>query len=83
MTPTLPFIATRRPQGFANGALIGVDDARRADTEAFIAQVYRARYDAELSRFLPHLLAFRNAAGGLQAAVGLRSGNEGALFVEQ
>lgn len=83
MTPTLPFVSTRRPQGFANGALIGVDDARRADTEAFIAQVYRARYGAELSRFLPHLLAFRNAAGGLQAAVGLRSGNEGALFVEQ
>ena len=83
MTPTLPFVSTRRPQGFANGALIGIDDARRADTEAFIAQVYRARYGAELTRFLPHLLAFRNAAGGLQAAVGLRSGNEGALFVEQ
>ena len=61
MTPTLPFVSTRRPQGFANGALIGVDDARRADTEAFIAQVYRARYGAELTRFLPHLLAFRNA----------------------
>lgn len=83
MTPTLPFVFTRGPQGFANGALIGIDDARRADIEAFIAQVYRARYGAELSRFLPHLLAFRNAAGGLQAAVGLRSGNEGALFVEQ
>jgi hypothetical protein len=70
-------------RGFANGTLIETDDARRAETEAFIAQVYRARYDAELIRFLPHLLAFGNAAGGLQAAVGLRSGNEGRLFVEQ
>lgn len=68
---------------FANGALIESDDVRRADTEAFIAQVYRARYGAELSRFLPHLLAFHNAAGGLQAAVGLRCGSEGRLFVEQ
>jgi Thermostable hemolysin len=88
MMPTPPESPTRsarrfEPRDFANGALIQTGDARRADTEAFIAQIYRARYGAELSRFLPHLLAFRNAAGGLQAAVGLRCGNEGPLFVEQ
>lgn len=82
MTPTLPFVSAHRPYGFADGALVDIDDPRRADTQAFIAQVYRARYGAELTRFLPHLLAFHNAAGGLQAAVGLRCGNEGPLFVE-
>lgn len=68
---------------FAEGATIERDDARRAETEAFIAQVYRARYGAELTAFLPHLLAWRNAGGGVQAAVGLRGGGEGAMFIEQ
>jgi hypothetical protein len=55
----------------------------RNEVEAFIAQVYRSRYGADLRSFLPHLLAFRDDAGELQAAVGLRYGAEGALFVEQ
>lgn len=67
----------------SDGCLIEPDDPRRAETEAFIAHVYRARYGAELHQFLPHLLAFRNAAGGLHAAVGLRCGSEGPLFVER
>jgi hypothetical protein len=70
MTPTT-FPATLRRtrtldgRAFADGALIEPDDPRRAATEGFIAQVYRARYDAQLAAFLPHLLAFRNAEGGL------------------
>lgn len=67
---------------FAHGALVDPTDRRRAETEAFIAQVYRARYGAELAAFLPHLLAFRNEAGALRAAVGVRGGDEGPLFVE-
>ncbi|WP_058833596.1 thermostable hemolysin [Luteimonas abyssi] len=55
----------------------------RAEVEAFIAHVYRARYDARLHDFLPHLLAFRDTDGRLRAAVGLRFGAEGPLFVEQ
>jgi hypothetical protein len=88
MTPTSFPATLRRTRAldgrvFADGTLIEPGDPRRADTEAFIAQVYRARYDARLGAFLPHLLAFRNATGGLQAAVGLRCGHEGPLFVEQ
>jgi hypothetical protein len=92
-TPTMPdtlpdarlSMPTRRVDepAFAQGALVDAGDARRAETEAFIAQVYRARYGAGLASFLPHLLAFRNEAGALRAAVGLRSGDEGSLFVEQ
>jgi hypothetical protein len=55
----------------------------RAEVEAFIAQVYAERYGARLRTFLPRLLAFRDPTGRLQAAVGLRRGQEGALFVEQ
>lgn len=59
------------------------DDPARAEVENFISHVYRARYGAELRSFLPHLLAFRDGDGRLQAAVGLRLGEEGPLFVEQ
>jgi hypothetical protein len=70
-------------RNFTNGALIETSDARRAEVEAFVARIYRAHYGAELKTFLPHMLAFHNDAGALQAAVGLRCGNEGPLFVEQ
>lgn len=93
MTPTMPdtlsdaLVPMPTPRvveaAFTQGALVEAGDARRAETEAFIAQVYRARYGASLAAFLPHLLAFRNDAGALRAAVGLRSGDEGPLFVEQ
>ncbi|MDG2518394.1 thermostable hemolysin [Lysobacter soli] len=55
----------------------------RVDVESFIAHVYRERYGARLTSFLPHLLAFRNGGGELQAATGLRYASEGPLFVEQ
>lgn len=55
----------------------------RVGVEAFIAHVYRERYGARLTSFLPHLLAFRSGEGELQAATGLRYASEGPLFVEQ
>lgn len=61
-------------------------DARhpdRAEVEDFVARVYRQRFDARLSEFMPHLLAFRDGQGRLLAAVGLRCGGEGRLFVER
>jgi len=62
--------------------LVGPDSPERAETEAFIAAVYRARYGAELAHFLPQLLAYRDAAGRLTAAVGWRGATHGRLFVE-
>ncbi len=62
---------------------VDAGDARRAEVESFIAHVYRARYDAQLRSFLPHLLAFRDHSDRLRAAVGLRTGDEGPLFLEQ
>lgn len=62
--------------------LVGPDSPERAETEAFIAAVYRARYGAELTHFLPQLLAYRDAGGRLTAAVGWRGGAHGRLFVE-
>jgi len=63
--------------------IVESDAVDRAEVEAFIAHVYLARYGARLCSFLPHLLAFRDAGGRLVAAVGLRTGTDGPLFVEQ
>ena len=67
----------------AHALHVGPGHPQRGEVEAFIARVYRERYDARLAGFLPHLLAWRDAGGALQAAAGLRAGGEGALFVEQ
>ena len=78
--PTLaPGASTR----FHTSSLVEAGHPERPEVESFIAQVYAERYGATLTRFLPRLLAFRDRAGTLQAAVGLRGGQEGPLFVEQ
>lgn len=79
LTPTLAPFAGR----FAHAALIDRQHPQRTAVEAFIAAVYEARYGARLRHFLPHLVAYWDASGALVAAVGIRLGDEGALFVEQ
>lgn len=69
--------------GFASVASVDVAHPDRGAVEAFIAEVYKRRYGARLSAFLPRLLACRNADGHIVAAVGWRDGSEGALFLEQ
>lgn len=76
-------LALGRHTAPAHALHVGPGHPQRGEVEAFIARVYRERYDARLAGFLPHLLAWRNDAGALQAAAGLRAGGEGALFVEQ
>lgn len=55
----------------------------RSDIETFIAACYRTRFDASLRSFMPHLLAFRDRAGMLRAAAGLRFARDGDLFAER
>lgn len=69
-------------RSFRQAECIDAAHPQRAEVEAFIAGVYRERFDARLSQFMPHILAFRSAHGDLLAAVGLRCGGEGRLFVE-
>lgn len=71
------------PSRLLQSQVLGPHDPNRDAVERFIADVYRERYGATLNSFLPHLLAFRDAQGVLVAAVGMRLGSEGPLFVEQ
>lgn len=70
------------PGRFVSVQLVERDDPGREAVEAFIADVYRDRYGAVLRNFFPHLIAYRASDGRLAAAVGIRAGAEGPLFVE-
>ncbi len=70
------------PGRFAYASLVEKHDWQRSEVETFIARIYRDRYGATLSTFLPHLLVYRDANGEILAAVGLRMASEGTLFVE-
>ena len=70
------------PGRFVSVQLVERDDPGREAVEAFIADVYRDRYGAVLRNFFPHLIAYRDSDGRLAAAVGIRAGAEGPLFVE-
>lgn len=62
---------------------VGRNHPRRAELEAFIAERYRTAYGARIRRFMPQLFALLGADGELEAAAGLRRGDERPLFVEQ
>ena len=70
------------PGRFASVQLIDRHDPDRDEVESFVSDVYRERYGAALRSFFPHLLAYRDSDGRLAAAVGVRAGGEGPLFVE-
>lgn len=76
-------LAATLPSILPQSQVVGPHDPGRTEVEQFIAHVYRERYGATLHAFLPHLLAFRDEQGRLVAAVGMRVGSEGPLFVEQ
>ncbi|HVL09876.1 MAG TPA: thermostable hemolysin [Burkholderiaceae bacterium] len=71
------------PGRFAHASLVSSNDPQRPAVEDFIRKIYWERYEASLHSFLPHLLAYRDTDGNMIAAVGLRLGSEGDLFVEQ
>lgn len=62
---------------------VNVGDPARAEVEAFIHAVFKRAYDAEITAFMPHLVALRDNNGVLMAAFGLKKASEGSLFLEQ
>lgn len=67
---------------FAHAELIDQSHPHRARAEAYVAEVYRQRFDAELGEFMPNLLCFYRQPDELAAVVGLRCAASSELFCE-
>lgn len=63
--------------------VLGPDDLHRAPVEAFIREVYRERFGADVRRFAPWLVAQRDAGGAIVAAAGWRAARGAPLFLER
>jgi hypothetical protein len=55
----------------------------RAEVEGFIKTVFAQVYGANITEFMPHLVALRDSNGVLMAAFGLRPAAMETLFLEQ
>jgi Thermostable hemolysin len=62
---------------------VNIGDPSRKELEAFIHAVFKSAYGADITAFMPHLVALRDNNGVLMAAFGLKKASEGPLFLEQ
>jgi hypothetical protein len=62
---------------------VSADATCRDEVENFIAIVFKQTYGANLTHFMPKLVALRDSQGVLVAAFGLRKASEEPLFLEQ
>lgn len=78
------FAKTRRYQiDEITAHTVSKDAACRSEVEAFIQAVFKVTYNANITDFMPTLVALRDNNGVLMAAFGLRSAAEVPLFLEQ
>lgn len=84
-----PMLLPVRPRGARSLAarapleLIQAGERERAALEVFISRVFARAYGARVNEFLPRLIGLRGQGARLMAALGMRSGASGALFLEQ
>lgn len=62
---------------------VSKDASCRSEVEAFIHAVFKVSYGANITEFMPTLVALRDANGVLMAAFGMRAAAEEKLFLEQ
>lgn len=62
---------------------VNVGDKARAEVEGFIHAVFKRAHSAEITHFMPQLVALRDQNGVLMAAFGWKKASEGTLFLEQ
>jgi Thermostable hemolysin len=78
------FVKTKRYQmSEITATTVNMGDPARAEVEAFIHAVFKHAYGAEITEFMPHLVALRDNNGVLMAAFGLKKAIDGSLFLEQ
>lgn len=78
------FAKTRRYQvNEITAHTVTKDASCRREVEAFIHAVFKVSYGANVTEFMPTLVALRDENGVLMAAFGMRSAAEERLFLEQ
>jgi len=78
------FVKTKRYQiSEITASTVNIGDPARAEVEAFIHAVFKRAYDAEITLFMPHLVALRDRDGILMAAFGWKKATDGPLFLER
>jgi hypothetical protein len=78
------FAKTRRYQvNEITAHTVSKDATCRDEVENFIAAVFKHTYGADVTQFMPKLVALRDNQGVLMAAFGMRKASEETLFLEQ
>lgn len=62
---------------------VNMGDPARAEVEGFIHAVFKRAHGAEITYFMPQLVALRDQNGVLMAAFGWKKASNGSLFLEQ
>ena len=76
--------ACRRPLGSSlRLAAAESGSSERAEIESFVGDAFVRKHDATVTSFMPTLLSFRDPAGALRGAVGLRGAGDQPLYLEQ
>ena len=78
------FVKTKRYQPHEiTATTVNIGDAARKEVESFIHAVFKNTYGADITNFMPHLVALRDSNGILMAAFGLKKATDGPLFLER
>jgi hypothetical protein len=70
------------PRRLLDVTAVGRDGADRAALEHYVRTAFNRSHDADVSTFMPTLLAFRDGAGTLRGVLGLRSAADQPLYLE-
>jgi hypothetical protein len=62
---------------------VNVGDPARSEIEGFISAVFKRAHGADITHFMPQLVALRDQNGVLMAAFGWKKASDGPLFLEQ
>jgi len=70
------------PRRLLDVTAVGRDDPERAGLETYVRTAFNRSHDADVSTFMPTLLAFRDGAGSLRGVLGIRSAADAPLYLE-
>ena len=83
MNPSLQIAPKRYLASDISASTISASHPNRQEVEQFIYDVFKTSYGAEVTLFMPNLVALRDCEGELMGAFGWKQASDGPLFLEQ